>query len=70
MKQYRVDWTDLAYGQAGFYARDLSHALEILERLSKGELLESDVFVWTTKHEDTYRYENLRELKDKPKEDN
>jgi len=64
MNNYTVDWNEDTYGRAGFSARDLDHALEILERLRKGELSEDEVFTWKREGEYTMNYTNLREVEE------
>lgn len=64
MNNYTVDWHEETYGRASFKARDLEHALEILERLRTGELDEFDVFTWKTENEYSMNYTNLREVKE------
>lgn len=61
-KHYTVDWNEDTYGRAGFSARDLTHALEILEQLRNGELSEDEVFTWKRENEYTMNYTNLQEL--------
>jgi hypothetical protein len=64
MINYTVDWNEDTYGRSGFSARDLTHALEILEQLRKGELSEEDVFTWKREGEYTMNYTNLREVEE------
>lgn len=63
-KHYTVDWNEDNYGRAGFSARDLTHALEILEALRTGELSEEDVFTWKREGEYSMNYTNLREIEE------
>jgi hypothetical protein len=61
MNTYTVDWNESTYGRAGFSARDLDHALEILEKLRTGELSEDEVLTWKREGEYSMNYTNLQE---------